>query len=184
MRSMYDSCGIIMESKKENSPPIRRTNAGCPCVACRANLTRHPWLGLGGPGQHRRCLLRCWPNELTDNKPEELADRHLPQGMCPAHEEPGMIRACARIEQLRRREGLEVAYPVFPFHRRSYCRIRVTFSKKWHRLFGFHLLHLFRDGGPRTNPLTDEQLSLIARSPRVRFPRQHSDPPILNEQVN
>ena len=60
-----------------------------------------------------------------------------------------MIRACARIEQLRRREGLEVAYPVFPFspplvlpHSRRLQQevapsIRVSSAR------------LFRDGDPR-----------------------------------
>jgi hypothetical protein len=122
--------------------------------------------------------------ELTEHTRERLADWQVPNGMCPANEEPGIIRACARLEQLRRRDGLEVVYPVFPFHLRSYCRIRVAFSKKWHRLFGFHLLRLFRDAGPTINPLTDEQLRWIARSSRLRFPRPQNDLPSPSERVN
>jgi hypothetical protein len=107
--------------------------------------------------------------QITDYTWEKLADWHLPQWTCSSEEQPLIFRACVRLEQLRRREGLEVAHPVFPFDRRSYCRVRVAFHKKWHRLFGFHLIRLFQNAGPVTNPLTDEQLRWIERSGRPEF---------------
>jgi len=107
--------------------------------------------------------------QITDYTREKLADWHLLKWICSANEQPLIIRAYARLEQLHRREGLEVAYPVFPFDRRCHARVRVAFQKKWHRLYGFHLIRLFRNAGPVTNPLGDEQLRWIEKAARLEF---------------
>ena len=107
--------------------------------------------------------------QITDYTRDKLADWHLLEWICSANEQPLIIRACARLEQLHRREGLEVAYPVFPFDRRCHARVRVAFQKKWHRLYGFHLIRLFRNAGPVTNPLGDEQLRGIEKAERLEF---------------
>lgn len=121
---------------------------------------------------------------ITDYTREKLADWHLPQWICSPDEQPLIVRACMRLEQLHRREGLEVAHPVFPFDRRSYCRVRIAFHKKWHRLSGFHLVRLFRNAGPTTNPLTDEQLRWIKDSSPMRFRIWQRGPRTPYEQVN
>ncbi len=107
--------------------------------------------------------------EITDYTRNKLADWHLLEWTCSANEQPLIIRACVRLEQLHRREGLEVVHPVFPFDRRCHARVRVAFQKKWHRLYGFHLMRLFRNAGPVTNPLTEDHVRWIEKSDRLQF---------------
>ncbi len=104
--------------------------------------------------------------------------------MCSQVEQPEILRCCIRLEQLHRREGLEVHYPSFPFDRRSIFRVRVAFATKWRHLSGFHLLRLFRNTGHITNPLTDEQLRWIERCSFVEFRLWLRGPHMVHELVN